>query len=183
MKKGMIVTSLIMMLLTLLTMAVFADELTVTTNVSGGTLSDTVSPLNTESTTLTGKDGLAVSFYPSQYWKVTDARGSGIGWQITVSATVPTTGTKQLDLSNLSVNVNDIVRAADAQSSSDPVVLARAVNKPLTDSTTLVAADVYEGMGSFDYNPVFTLKIPASAYAGTYTSTVTTLLVESPPAI
>lgn len=181
--KKVLGTLFLVVLVTAFGVMAGASELSVTTQVQGGSLSDSINAPDLGTVTLTGKDGNSVTMKPALPWKIIDARGSGAGWYVTVGATIPTSGTKQISLNNLTVSVPAIVKSPDAQTSSDTALINRANGISLTTSATLVAAAVYQGMGSFEYIPEFTLAIPANTYAGQYTSVLTTTLFQEAPAI
>jgi hypothetical protein len=115
---------------------------------------------------------------------VTDARGSGAGWNVTVQATQMTTGggtPKLLALGSISMPQPTVAKVA-ATSGAVPSLTAGPylidVASPLKISSA--AADG-TGMGSYLFTPGnLTLNLPASVYAGTYTSTITVSIVAGP---
>ncbi|MEE5987585.1 WxL domain-containing protein [Ligilactobacillus equi] len=127
---------------------------------------------------------------------VTDARGTGAGYALKVSATPLTrTGDKakyyltasnsssvsvvgSTDSSdNPSVNSLSSVSLSDDENSSSSlktITLATASNKGTTGST-------HQGMGTFTIGlPTYSVTIPVNAYAGTYTSTITYSIDNTP---
>lgn len=138
-------------------------------------------------------------------FKVTDARGTGIGWNVTVQATQfkqydpnllgpglggYVTSGRSLAFSSLTMAAPTIAKA-DATSSGPPSGLAAtgidnnagtagapAGVKFASAATGDVAGS---GMGSYDFSAVvLTLKVPASAYKATYRSEVTVSLNSTP---
>jgi hypothetical protein len=115
---------------------------------------------------------------------VTDARGSGIGWNVTVQATQFTAGSHTLAMNSISMPAPTVAKA-DATSGNVPTI---ATGPYLIDNATAVKissaavdATTGNGMGSYTYTPGnLTLSVPANAYAGTYTSTVTVSVVTGP---
>jgi len=111
---------------------------------------------------------------------VTDARGSGGGWNLQIEATqftraalpVRTLDGMSLDLTGLSVSKDDV-------NSSDAAVIEAHGAAGIDDSAShiIAVAETDEGMGSYVFNPGdFELAYPASVYAGIYTSDVTVTL-------
>jgi len=100
---------------------------------------------------------------------------------INICADSITDGNKTIDLSNLTVSVDQILKSSEAQTSTNPAEISVAKGQALSASVTLLEAASSEGMGSFEYSPTFTLKIPASAYAGNFTCNLTTTILQSGP--
>lgn len=112
-------------------------------------------------------------------WSVTDARGTGGGWDVRVAATVPSTAGETPDtLSTATMTIDaSTPSAADAQNGSAAPAVA---GGNIIGSGILVAdADAGEGMGVWNLAQGadhLTLDVPSDAEAGTYTSTITTTL-------
>jgi hypothetical protein len=111
---------------------------------------------------------------------VYDARGTGAGWNVTVQASQFTTGTKTLAYGSLSMP-NQTVTKIDSTSNTAPTVVAGSYLIDSASALKISSAAVDTGMGSYSYSGGnLTLSIPANAYAGTYTSTVTVSVVTGP---
>lgn len=111
-------------------------------------------------------------------WSVTDARGTGLGWDVRVSATVPTTVDESESLATATMALTaPAASAADPQNASAAPALA---GGNIIGSGVLVAdADAAEGMGVWNLAQGaddLDLSVPSDAKAGTYTSTITTTL-------
>lgn len=110
---------------------------------------------------------------------ITDATGTGAGWTLSASAD-PFTNTENAHtlpadaLTMLASNVSAV-----AGSTAGLPATTQEVGLTGTPSVVLTA-DPDTGMGTFQIEPAFTLDIPANAYAGTYTSTVTFTLAATP---
>jgi len=110
-------------------------------------------------------------------WSVTDARGTGAGWEVTMAATVPSTGgATPVTLPTAALTLTaPAVAPADAQNSSTPPAVA---GGDLVGSTVKVAdANTDEGLGIWDFTQDaddLALTVPSDARTGTYTSTITT---------
>jgi len=134
------------------------------------------------SITLTGSD---VSANSTQTFDVGDATGSGAGWNITATSTTFTSGTHTLPTSAATVQSVPTV-ACDAGAScsvatngtSYPYSLPAGATAPT--ATRIFSAASNSGLGNQTITVVFKLSVPASAFAGNYTSTWTYTLVSGP---
>jgi hypothetical protein len=132
--------------------------------------------------TLTGQD-MTVS--NTQAMDVGDATGSGAGWNITATSTTFTNGTQTLATTTTTIN-SAPTDTCDASSSC--ALATNSVTYPYTlpasgtapTATKLFNAASGSGMGDQTVTPTWTLAIPSSTYAGTYTSTWTISLVSAP---
>ena len=135
-----------------------------------------------------------------QSYLVNDATGSGAGWHVTASATTFTTGTAALPDSGTFVTTGSTtsVTSANAPSpvcssgatcllpsntSTYPIAFTTAATSPT--ALTICDTAILTGLGSIivggGANPVgWWLNVPASAVAGTYTSTVTLQIIAGP---
>lgn len=108
-----------------------------------------------------------------------DARGTGAGWNLQISATVFTeVGGHTLDQGQ----VGSVAQACKAGSTCT-VGTSSGITYPLTIGTT--AAKVFNaalntGLGKIDLTPTINVSIPGNAYAGVYTSTVTLAATTGP---
>ena len=111
-------------------------------------------------------------------WSVNDPRGSGLGWEVSMSAsTLSTGGGTPIIMTGATLSI--------AQPVATPVDGTNASTAPATlggDISTGVKvadANANEGLGDWDLAQGATdlsLATPANARAGTYTSTITTTL-------
>lgn len=125
-------------------------------------------------------------------FSVTDARGTGAGWHVNVNATqfckldgvgaaCDLVTPRSLPTSSLSVPTLTVAKA-DATSSAVPTVTG---GPYLIDGATVSVASAAangSGMGSYNFSQGgdWTLTVPASAYVGTYRSTVTVSVLTGP---
>lgn len=175
--------------------------LTGTVTLSGGTLTLTSPSSLTWSGTLTGSaQSIVDTVATDQQLTVTDATGSAAGWHITTAATTFTTGTNSLPDSGTfvftgsttSVNSTSAPTATCVTSctlptdnTTYPVAITTAGSSPTpvttydTSAGTGLAAIIIGG--STQSNPVgWWVNIPATAVAGTYTSTITMEIISGP---
>ena len=112
---------------------------------------------------------------------VTDARGTGVGWNVTVQATQFTMTGHTLPMNSISMPAPTVAKI-DSTSGNTPSITTGPylIDNASAVKITSAAADG-TGMGSYTFTPgTLTLSIPANAYAGTYTSTVTVSVVTGP---
>jgi hypothetical protein len=156
--------------------AALAGTLTATATVTGASgISLSLPASASVSSTLDGSDQ-TVSYAPTLNF--VDARGSGAGWNLTISATDFTSGSHTLAAGVLA----SATQACHAGSSCTAATNS-GISLPLTLSTTAAkffnaAADT--GLGKIDITPTVNVTVPGNAYAGTYTSTVTVAAVAGP---
>jgi hypothetical protein len=134
-----------------------------------------------------------------QQLTVNDSTGSGAGWNITMSATTVTAGSRTLpNASALDVNgsVTSLTGAPPSvacvssctlptDTTAYPVAITTAATSPSAYTIYDTAAGTGIGAvtvgGSSAANPLgWWVGVPGSAYAGSYTSTVTLTLVSGP---
>lgn len=158
------------------TAAGFASTLTPTGTITGATGLSMNLPANPSfSDTLDGTDQTVTW---GAVLGVTDARGSGAGWNLQISATSFDDGASH----SLAPGAVSAVSAACIGGSSCTGA-TNAVGYPLTVTGT--AAKFYNaatatGMGKVNVTPTIDVLVPGNAYAGTYTSTVTLAAVTGP---
>ena len=154
-----------------------------TATISAGSLAfASAVPNVTWSATLNGLDQTAST---NQAMDVSDATGSGTGWNITATSTTFTAGAHTLSTSATTLTGAPTV-ACDASSTcalatnsvAYPYTLPAAGTAPT--ATKLFNAAANTGMGNQTVTPAWKLSIPASTFAGTYTSTWTISLVSGP---
>ncbi|SET27175.1 WxL domain surface cell wall-binding [Oceanobacillus limi] len=116
---------------------------------------------------------------------ITDATGSGAGWNVIMSATQFTDPNTQrtLPAGSLSVKAPNLI--ANEGSGSTPADDIIKTGGLIDDGagTTILSAGTDEGMGSYttSFDPdALTLNVPGGAYTGTYTSTVTVTINSGP---
>ncbi len=152
--------------------------------VTGGSLSSTTAAISFTGVTLDGTDTTTTAA-PS--WTVVDARGTGLGWNVTVISTDLTDGgtpLRSLDISaadqDLLVSVGSI--SATAGNGVPTTAVGSNTDVPFTGGAALkiLSAAVGDGMGTYTYTPTFTQEVPAEAYAVTYTGTVTVTVASTP---
>jgi WxL domain surface cell wall-binding len=160
-----------------------AFALTGTATISAGSLAFvSAAPNVTFSATLNGVDQTVTS---PQALDISDATGSGAGWDITATSTTFTAGAKTLATSSTTLT-GAPTTACDAgaactlatNSVTYPYTLPAAAVAPT--ATKLFNAALNTGLGNETATATWRLAVPAATFAGTYTSTWTLSLVSGP---
>jgi hypothetical protein len=161
--------------------------------LTGGTLQVAAPASLTWAATMDGTDMHVVDAVAGdQTYSVTDATGSGLGWNITASATQFTDGSSHtLPVTALTTNGSTTVfnstsapTAACAQTGCVVPTASATPTYPVTVGTS--AAKIYSaaagtGMGSIALSHVgWWLEIAPNTIAGTYTSKITLAAVSAP---
>lgn len=156
--------------------ATLAGTLTPTATISGAAGMSMSLPSNPSMTdTLDGTDHIASW---SALLGIVDARGSGAGWNLTLSATTFSDGSGH---SLAPGTVASVISACQGGSSCTGAT--NAVTYPITITGTAAKffnAGANTGLGKVNVTPSLDVTIPGNAYAGTYTSTVTLAAVSGP---
>jgi hypothetical protein len=157
--------------------AALAGNLTATATVSGTAgISLTLPSGPSLIDTLDGTDQTA-TYAP--VLAAADARGTGGGWNLTVSATTFSDGFGHTLAAG---QVSSITSACHAASTCTAAT-SSGITYPLTIGGTaskFFSAAVNTGLGKVDVTPSIDVLIPGNAYAGTYTSTVTLAAATGP---
>lgn len=162
-----------------------ADATTATATLSAGSLAFVSAPPAVSfAATLNGLDQTPTT---TQALDVGDATGSGTGWDITATSTTFATGAPVHNLSTSATTVGSAPTVAcDASATCTlatnsvtyPYALPAAGTAPT--ATKLYNAAANTGLGNQTVTPTWKLAVPASTFAGTYTSTWTLSLVSGP---
>jgi hypothetical protein len=160
-----------------------AAATTGTATISAGSLAFVSTPPNVSfNATLNGVDQTITS---TEALDISDATGSGTGWNVTATSTTFTTGTKTLSTSATTVTAGP-TDACDGGATCTlatnaigyPYALPAATSAPT--ATKLFNSAANTGMGNQTVTPSWKLGVPANTFAGTYTSTWTISLVSAP---
>jgi hypothetical protein len=167
----------------ILVSAAVAGTITATATVSGaGSLALSNGTTATLSDTLDGTDQTVSYTVPLT---LTDARGSGAGWNLTLTSTTFTDGASHT-LSTSASTIASVAMACVAGGSCTnatnaiayPVTIPAAATAPAAVKVFNSAAN--SGLGRFTITPTVNVAIPGNSYAGSYTSTLTVAAVSGP---
>lgn len=167
----------------------YAETASVT--VTGGSLSVTAANVTLSGVTLNGADQTATSASGSNAWSAADARGTGLGWNLTIDSTDFTDGGTPLRTLNISaadqlfkiqlLDANVGVTAGNTKPTSSVTTLTAIPEAPAA-ALKFASAAVNAGMGSYTLAPNFELMVPAETFVGAaaYTATITVTAVSAP---
>ncbi len=153
------------------------------TVVGGATLSASSTGTPSFSLTLNGTDQTTSYTLPAQ---AIDPRGTGAGWNLTVTSTQFSDGSGH----TFPTTASSITAATNACGASS--TCTQATNSVSYASLTVPAgptapaavkffnAATNTGMGKIDVSATVSVAVPANVFAGTYTSTVTVSIVSGP---
>ena len=150
---------------------------TVLTIAGGANLSLSAQPVSFGSVNINGSDQLLM--VASAPWRASDGRGSGDGWHVTVQSTDIVAALATIPAANLKVQVQQS-GITTVSGNSLPVSLATSYQPLSASPLKLIAASPGTGMGTYDFTTEFELMLPASAYAGEYTASLTTSINSGP---
>lgn len=159
----------------------FADDVVGSLTVSGGSL--TMSAVDNPAFPGVTLDGTAQSVSDAIDIDVKDLRGTGAGWHLEVTSTTFTDGSNTLP--NTALTITGVTSACDGTTCTDPTNgNSYAITVP-ADTVAPTAVEFFDsaantGLGDFTITPTFALAVPATTYAGTYNSTVTLTVANTP---
>jgi hypothetical protein len=115
-----------------------------------------------------------------------DTRGTGAGWNETITSTQFTTGVP--NNYTLATNASTVTGVTQSGGSGTNTAATNAITYPVNvpagsgppTAVKLFNAAANTGMGKFTVTPTVGVFVPQNSYAGTYTSTVTLAVVSGP---
>ena len=146
-----------------------------------GVLTEATTAAPTFSVTLNGSNQSPTYTLPIT---VTDTRGTGAGWNLTITSTQLKTSGGQ----TLSTTASSIAGVTSSCSVSPCTNPTNRVIYPLTvpaGATAPTAVKFYNaaaatGLGTFTVTPTVKVAVPANAFKGTYQSTITLAIASGP---
>ena len=158
-----------------------AEADTNTSSVSAGTLTTTTYGANLTGVTLNGTSSQTATGTATMPWVITDARGSGAQWAVSVTASVLTSAAGTVDTTARTIPVGDLTitpGTITAAVGADPVG-STLTGAALTMSGSSQALIVSTGSnkGTYNLTPTFTLTIPANAFRSNWPGVVGTGVV------
>jgi hypothetical protein len=172
-------------LLAAMAATVYAETATVT--VTSDALSVTPDDVDLSTVILNGDDQDSTSPSTDNLWTAEDARGTGAGWNVTITATdFSDGGSNTIDISQPDQEFS--IQIADANitviyGNTKPTSSVTSMTAiPTTGGTPLkiVSAALNTGMGSYNIPPAFDLMVRAETVAAVYESTITVTINDGP---
>jgi len=152
-----------------------AASATVTGTVTGSALSLTTSAAPSFSANLDSGDSTPTY---NAALAVKDTRGTGAGWNATITSTQFTTGTHASSLTGVTNTCSSGTCTNSTNSITYPVAVPAAGTPPTAVKFFSSASN--SGMGSFTTTPTIGVFVPQNSYAGSYSSTLTLSIVSGP---
>jgi hypothetical protein len=161
----------------------WAASVTTSGSVTGSVLSATTSASPSFSASLDSGDSTQTYTVPLT---VQDTRGTGAGWNLTVTSTTFSTGGGSPNL--LATSASSLTGVVAACSTGTCTNAINAQGYPIsvpagTSAPTAVKffnTSASNGMGRFTITPTIGVTVPQNAFAGTYSSTLTVSIVSGP---
>jgi hypothetical protein len=159
-----------------------AASATATGTITGSTLSVTTSATPSFSANLDNGDSTPTYTVPLS---TQDTRGTGAGWNETITSTqFSTAGGKTLATNASSITGVSSVNGSGTNTAPANSISPYPVGVP-ADSGPPTAVKFFDatantGMGMFTVTPTIGVFVPQNTYAGTYTSTLTIAIVSGP---
>ena len=161
----------------------FGASATATGTLSGSTLSLSTSAAPSFSANLDSGDSTPTYTVPLT---IQDTRGTGAGWNATITSTQFTTGGGTP--STLATNASTLTGVTSACATGTCTNPTNSVTYPIAvpaGSTPPTAVKFFNaaansGMGKFTNTPTIGVFVPQNSVAGTYTSTLTVSIVSGP---
>lgn len=160
---------------------IFADDVTGSLDINGGSLTmataddPTFSAITLDGTDQSSSDPIDID--------VNDSTGTGNGWKLQVTSTTFTNGGGKT-LPNTALAITGVSSVCDTTCTNPTNGTSYSLTVPADTvaptAVTFFNSAVDTGMGDFTVTPTFELSVPATAYAGTYNSTVTITIASGP---
>ena len=153
-----------------------AGAVQATLTIGAGALTNSAQNVPFGYVSLTGSDQTVNA--AAAAWRATDARGTGDGWNVTVSST-DFSGAGAINVSNFKLRqLQSAILTVAGNTAPNSLVLSfqSLSGTPLK----MLQATGGAGMGTYDYTPDFQLTVPASAPSGSYTANVTVSINSGP---
>jgi hypothetical protein len=117
---------------------------------------------------------------------IQDTRGTGVGWNLTLTSTTFTTGggtpsllaTNASSLTGVTSSCTTGTCTSPVNAQTYPIAVPAAGTAPAAVKIFNTSAN--NGMGKFTITPTIGVTVPQNAFAGSYTSTVTLSVVTGP---
>lgn len=153
-----------------------ASAETVESTIDGGTLTASVSGASLSGVTLNGATQTATG--TTGAWTITDARGTGAQWNLSVSATDLTSAAGSVEATARTIPVSALSLApgaVTAEAGSDAATGITTADVALSGTSQTVVSAAAEHKGTYTVAAsTFSLAVPANAYRSNYSAEVGT---------
>jgi hypothetical protein len=154
-----------------------AETFTATATLTGSTGFGLTLPANaTLGTTLDGSDQI-VTYAP--LLGVSDGRGSGSGWNLSVASTTFADGSGHTLAPG---EIASVAQSCHAGTGCTPAI-TQGITYPVpigSTATKFFNAIAGTGLGNLDVRPSFEVVVPGNAYSGSYDATLTLAIASGP---
>lgn len=151
---------------------------TAESTVSGASLSVVTSGAVLAGVTLNGTTQTTPAASSSSEWSITDARGTGAAWAVSVTATVPTSAAGTVDLTARTIDVANLKMSTGivtAGTGSDPAAgISGSTDKAMSTSSQTLISSTGNHKGTYSLRPTYTLTVPANAYRSNWPGAIGT---------
>ncbi len=148
---------------------------TVDSTISGGLLTASESAASLSTVTLDGTDAQTSTGVAASAWSVTDARGTGSTWTLSVSASdlVSAAGSVETTARTIPASALTVTPGAvTAGSGADAVSNITGPALTLSNSSQALLSAAGPDKGTYTFTPTFSLAVPANAYRSNYSGAV-----------
>lgn len=138
-------------------------------SVAGGGVSAVVSAVSLSNVTLDGTSAKHAAGVAASGWSVTDARGTGSAWGLTVSGTDFTSAAGDTDLTVRTLPIGNLVITAGtitAGTGADAAPATAVVTTSAIDQSMLVSSENHKG--TYTFTPSFDLQVPINAFRSNF---------------
>ncbi len=153
-----------------------ADTSEVSGTVIGGDLTFTTSPVTLTGVQLDGKTVQSATGTAETAWSVTDARGTGAPWSLSVSGTDFTSAAGTVDTILRTITIDNLILTpGDITAGAGSDVAPTASPLPMSTAPQSLVATTGSGMGSYTFTPSFDLSIPVNSFRSNLSAGVGTI--------
>lgn len=156
-------------------MAIPASADTINSTVSGSTLTATTSGATLLGVTLNGTGTQTATAAASSAWSITDARGTGAAWTLSVQADAPTSAAGTAELVARTLPVGGLRIAPGTVTAGSGADAASNITGPtlaMTGSQQALVSASGTSKGTYSLTPTYSLDVPANAYRSNYSGIV-----------
>ncbi|MBA4181392.1 MAG: hypothetical protein C0506_12445 [Anaerolinea sp.] len=145
---------------------------------AGGSLSLSARPVTFPAVALSGMDQDIDAAL--QTWRASDARGTGAGWNVTITGANLTSGAQVIPADRVKVRLLQSRITIVSGNTAPQTQIAD--YEPLNPAAPLklLRASAGTGMGTYDFIPDFRLTLPASTWLGEYTAALVVTVNSGP---